>query len=334
LSLVIAGGLTYLLNRPLGVLPALGPFFSPFTGFWQNADAPLKLPPADMKLAGLKGEVTVRYDDNGVPHVFADNDEDLYFAQGYIIARDRLWQMDFYSRVAAGRLSEVMGPLALDFDRYNRRLQLPEGAERLAEAFLHDPVSKMIAESYSAGVNAYIEQVTYKDLPIEYKILGYQPEAWSPLKTALVEMVMRKDMNARSDDYRMSNALAKHGKEVINDLFPDYPIEESPIVPTGTKWDFTPVAVPKVPEMMKLPLLQVSTWKPKIRGLVLITGPFMDLAPLQVCHFWPTTRIWDFHCLPFGTKCNWFLPLSTSMAYVCPVGRALALVSIKTLLGE
>ena len=251
LSLVIAGGLTYLLNRPLGVLPALGPFFSPFTGFWQNADAPLKLPPADMKLAGLRGEVTVKYDDNGVPHVFADNDEDLYFAQGYIIARDRLWQMDFYSRVAAGRLSEVMGPLALDFDRYNRRLQLPEGAQRLAEYFLHDPVSKMIAESYSAGVNAYIEQVTYKDLPIEYKILGYQPEAWSPLKTALVEMVMRKDMNARSDDYRMSNALAKHGKEVINDLFPDYPIEESPIVPTGTKWDFTPVAVPKVPEMMK-----------------------------------------------------------------------------------
>ncbi|MEZ4903307.1 MAG: penicillin acylase family protein [Spirosomataceae bacterium] len=251
LSLCVAAGLTYFLNRPIAVLPALGPFFSPFSGFWQNADAPLKLPPADMQLQGLKGEVTVKYDDNGVPHIFADNDEDLYIAQGYVIARDRLWQMDFYSRVAAGRLSEVMGPLALDFDRYNRRLQLPEGAEKLVEAFMKDTTSKMIATSYAAGINAYIQQVTYKDLAIEYKILGYQPEAWSPLKTALVEMVMRKDMNARSDDYRMTNVLNKYGKDIVNDLFPDYPVEESPIVPSGTKWDFTPIAVPKVPEMMQ-----------------------------------------------------------------------------------
>ncbi len=280
LSLLVAGGLTYLLNRPLGPVPALGLFLSPFTGFWQNAEAPLKTPPTDIQLQGLKGEVTVKYDDNGVPHVFADNDEDLYFAQGYIIARDRLWQMDFYSRVAAGRLSEVMGPLALDFDRYNRRLQLPEGAERLAEAFLRDPISKMIAESYSAGVNAYIAQVTYKELPIEYKILGYQPEAWSPLKTALVEMVMRKDMNARSDDYRMANALASHGKEVMKDLFPDYPIEESPIVPTGTKWSFTPLAVPKIPEMMQAAIasnLDIEAENPGIGAKA--TGLFMALVP-------------------------------------------------------
>ncbi|AEI47609.1 penicillin acylase family protein [Runella slithyformis] len=251
LSLLVAGGLTYLLNRPLGPAPALGPFFSPFTGFWQNNNAPQQTVASELKLQGLKGEVTVKYDDNGVPHIFAENDEDLFFAQGYIIARDRLWQMDFYTRVTSGRLSEVMGPLALDFDRYNRRLQLPEGAAKLAEAFMQDPVSKMVAESYSAGINAYITQVDYKDLAIEFKILGYKPEAWSPLKTALVEMLMRKDMNARSDDYRMSNTLAKHGKEVVNDLFPDYPVEESPIVPKGTRWDFTPVAIPKVPEMLQ-----------------------------------------------------------------------------------
>lgn len=250
-SIVVATGLTFLLNRPLSILPALGPFLSPFTGFWQNADAPLKIPPTELKVQGLKAEVIVKYDDNGVPHIFAQNDEDLYFAQGYIIARDRLWQMDFYSRVAAGRLSEVMSPLALDFDRYNRRLQLPEGAAKLAESFLKDPTSKMVAESYSAGVNAYIQQLDYKDLPVEYKILGYQPEPWSPLKTALVEMVMRKDMNARSDDYKMSNVLAKYGKQVVDDLFKNYPDEESPVIPSGTKWSFAPIAVPKVPEMMQ-----------------------------------------------------------------------------------
>ena len=87
LSLLVAGGLTYIFSRPLGPAPALGPFFSPFTGFWQNAESPDKQPPADIQLQGLKGEVTVKYDDNGVPHIFADNDEDLYFAQGFIIAR-------------------------------------------------------------------------------------------------------------------------------------------------------------------------------------------------------------------------------------------------------
>ena len=251
LSLAVVAGLLFVLNRPLGPAPALGPFFNPFSGFWQNAESHNKSAPSQLTLAGLKNEVVVKYDDNGVPHIFAQNDEDLYFAQGYVLAQDRLWQMDFYSRVAAGRLSEVMGPLALDFDKYNRRLQLPEGAEKIAEALMHDPTSKMIAESYAAGVNAYIDQLTYKDYAIEYKILGYKPEAWSPLKTALVEMVMRKDMNARSDDYMMSNALSKYGKATIDDVFPDYPVEESPVVPVGTKWDFVPVAVPKVPEMLQ-----------------------------------------------------------------------------------
>ncbi|MFN4145272.1 MAG: penicillin acylase family protein [Runella sp.] len=258
LSLLVAGGLTYLLNRPVAVLPALGPFFSPFTGFWQNADAPLKLPPADVKMQGLKGEVVVKYDDNGVPHIFADHDEDLYFAQGYVIARDRLWQMDFYSRVAEGRISEIVGPIALEADRHNRHLMMREGARQLVENYLKDPRSKMVAEQYSAGVNAYIAQVSYKDLAIEYKILGYRPEAWSPYKTALVEMLMRKDMNARSDDFRMSNALAKYGKAIMDDLFPNYPTEESPIIPAGTKWDFAPVAVPKVPEMIQAALSQLS----------------------------------------------------------------------------
>jgi penicillin G amidase len=250
-SLLLAAGLTYFLNRPISVLPALGSFFSPFTGFWQNAEKPINLPPSDIKLAGVKGDVSVQYDDNGVPHIFADNDEDLYFAQGYVIARDRLWQMEFYSRVGAGRLSEIVGPLALEMDRYNRRLQLPEGAENLAKSFMADPQSKMIVESYSAGVNAYIAQLQDRDMAVEYKLLGYRPEPWTPLKTALVEMVMRKDMNGRSDDYRMSNVLAKYGKGVIDELFPNYSSDDSPIIPAGTKWNFAPVAVPKVSDMMK-----------------------------------------------------------------------------------
>jgi penicillin G amidase len=265
-SLLLAIGLTYILNNPLGPLPALGPFISPFTGFWQNAEKPISLPPTDLKLPGLKAEVTVSYDDNGVPHIFAQNDADLYYAQGYVIARDRLWQMDFYSRVAAGRLSEVMGPLVTDLDRYNRHLRLPEAAAAIAKEFAADPESKMITEAYSAGVNAYIAQIGYREMAVEYKLLGYKPEAWSPLKTALVEMVMRKDMNGRSDDFRMSNILAKHGKGVVDELYQNYPDQESPIIPAGTKWNFTPIAVPKVADVMKSKLanLNIETENPAI----------------------------------------------------------------------
>jgi penicillin G amidase len=251
LALLFAAGLTYVLNRPLGPLPALGQFFSPFVGFWQNAEKPVGEASSQLKLQGLKGQVTVLYDDNRVPHIFADNDEDLYFAQGYVLAQDRLWQMDFYSRVAAGRLSEALGPVVLEFDKYNRRLQLPEGAQAIMENAQKDPTSKMIVDAYTAGVNAYISQLTYKNYAIEYKLLGYKPEPWTPLKTALVEQVMRKDMNGRSDDYRMSNTLAKYGSAVMDDLFPNYPSEASPIMPTGTKWNFAPLAVPKVAEVMK-----------------------------------------------------------------------------------
>ena len=254
ISLLFAAGLTYAFNHPLGPLPALGQFFSPFSGFWQNAEKPIPELSSSLKLTGLKGEVTVLYDDNRVPHIFADNDEDLYFAQGYVLAKDRLWQMDFYSRVAAGRLSEALGPLTLDFDKHNRRLMLVEGAKKIEQSMMADPTSKMIAESYSAGVNAYIAQLTYKDYAIEYKILGYAPENWTPLKTALVEQVMRRDMNGRTDDYRMSNVLSKYGKSVVDELFPDNLTEDSPIIPAGTKWNFTPLAVPKVPEVMKMSL--------------------------------------------------------------------------------
>ncbi len=251
ISLLFAGGLTYLLNRPIAALPALGQFFSPFSGFWQNAEKPISASSSEIKLQGLKGTVTVLYDDNRVPHIFAENDEDLYYAQGYVLAKDRLWQMDFYSRVAAGRLSEALGPVVLEYDKYNRRLQLPEGAQAIMENAQKDPISKMIIDAYTAGVNAYISQLTYKDYAIEYKLLGYAPEAWTPLKTALVEQVMRKDMNGRSDDYRMSNTLAKYGSAVMDDLFPNYPSEASPIMPTGTKWNFTPLAVPKVADILK-----------------------------------------------------------------------------------
>lgn len=247
LSLIAAAGLTYFLNRPLGATPALGRLFSPFEGFWQNGEAKLALPPTDLKLEGVKDEVDVVFDDNRVPHVFAKNDNDLYFAQGYLVARDRLWQMEFYTLAASGRLTEIVGERAIELDRYNRRIGMADAAKKVYENGRKNAIFNDVLNSYAAGVNAYIKQLKYKDLPVEYKIIGYQPAEWSPYKTILMMMNMRNVLNGGSDDYRMSNILAKYGMDVVKDLYPDYPTNESPIIPAGTKWNFTPLAVPSAP---------------------------------------------------------------------------------------
>ncbi len=245
-SLIVLSGLLYFLHFSIPGVPALGKLFNPFSGFWQNTERNV-FSDKEFTIDGLKAEVIIKYDDTGVPHLFAQNDEDLYFAQGYIIARDRLWQMEFYTLNAAGRLTEVVGEAALEYDRYNRRLGMAQAARQIAEKLKKNPLSSSILEPYAAGVNARIKELRDKDLPIEYKILGYKPEAWSVEKTVLMLMNMRQVLNGRSDDYRITNIVKKYGLEVATDLFPNYPVVESPIIPTGTAWDFTPVEIPQVP---------------------------------------------------------------------------------------
>lgn len=236
-SPIVAIALIYFFNKPLGSIPPLGKFFSPFHGFLQNTTLDEDLS-EDVFLKGVKEQVKVVYDNNYVPHVFANNEDDLYFAQGYLVAKDRLWQMEFYTMVAAGRLTEIVGDAAFEFDRYNRRLGMARAAEEIVENQKKDEKSWQILTAYVNGVNAYISQLKYKNLPIEYKILGYEPEEWTPLKTILMLMNMRQTLNGASDDFRLTNVLAKYGLDTVKDLFPEYPSIESPIIPSETKWDF------------------------------------------------------------------------------------------------
>lgn len=239
--------LIYFINQPLGSIPALGKFFSPFHGFLQNTTQEEDLS-EEIFLDGVTAPVKVVYDQNYVPHVFAENENDLYYTQGYLVARDRLWQMEFYTLVASGRLTEVVGETAFEYDRYNRRLGMARAAAVILEEQKKNPEAFQILEAYAAGVNAYIKQLTYKRYPLEYKILGYEPEAWTPLKTILMLMNMRQTLNGQSDDFRLTNVLVKYGLDTVNELFPDYPSEESPIIPAKTPWNFTaiPVSTPEV----------------------------------------------------------------------------------------
>ncbi|HVV55067.1 MAG TPA: penicillin acylase family protein, partial [Mucilaginibacter sp.] len=199
----------------------------------------------ELKLEGLKGKVIIRFDEHRIPHIFAENDHDLYYAQGYITARDRLWQMDIQTRAAAGRLSEVVGPKALDVDRYHRRTGMTFGAENSLKGMMKDPISRMMIEAYTDGVNSYIRNLKKKDYPIEFKLLDYAPEEWKPINCAYLLKNMSETLAGGSDDFAMTNDLKVFGVQAVKDLFPDYPFHADPIIPPGTQWNFKPLPIPK-----------------------------------------------------------------------------------------
>ena len=188
LLLIIAFGTRW------GKAPAFGEFLSPQHGFWQNAEAVDKDFGQDLQLPGLKDPAEIYLDDRMVPHIFAGNDADAYYLQGYMHAKFRLWQMEFQTYAAAGRISELIGPRGLNYDREKRRLGMIYAAEITVGEIEKDSISKAECDAYTAGVNAYITNLKESELPIEYKLLGYKPELWSNLKTALFLKFMSLDL--------------------------------------------------------------------------------------------------------------------------------------------
>jgi penicillin amidase len=265
-SVLLVMGLVYTLSRPWGPVPALGPFISPFTGFWQNGEIPLllRVNDPDFALDSLRGKVTIRFDDVGVPHIFAENNYDLYYAQGYVTARDRLWQMDLQTRAASGRLSEVLGERTIEMDRRSRRMGMGYGAEVNLKMAMSDPTSRESLLGYTAGINAYIRQLPTRNVPIEYKLLGYEPEEWTPLKCMYMLEQMTLTLAGGGDEVAMSNLLKSLGLEKMNRVFPDYPmLMESPIIPVGTPWGFTPLPIPAPPVEVEAPELSFTEQKQK-----------------------------------------------------------------------
>lgn len=218
-ALLFTAALVYVLNTKLGKIPPMGKFLSPQHGFWQNAESPSDLNDKELHFANLKGKATVYMDDRLVPHVFAENEEDAFFIQGYLHAKYRLWQMEFQSMAAAGRLSEIIGKKALAFDREQRRLGMVYAAKNFVTESQKDPLTKMAVDQYTEGVNAYIAQLTQASLPFEYKLLDYTPEKWNSLKTALLLKYMSKDLAGYEDDFERSNARSVFTKEIYESLY-------------------------------------------------------------------------------------------------------------------
>ncbi|MGV3529223.1 MAG: penicillin acylase family protein [Flavisolibacter sp.] len=238
ISIVITGALIFALNTKWGSIPPLGKFLSPQQGFWQNAEPVDADFNEELSFTGLKGRATVYLDDRLVPHVFADNEPDAYFLEGYIHAKYRLWQMDFNSRAASGRLSEILGnnPQLVNYDRQQRRMGMVYGAENNLKAVAQDPVMQEVYDAYTAGVNAYISQLTAANMPLEFKLLDYKPEPWTNLKIALFVKLMSSDLAGQqyARDIAFSNERSVFSEEELKILYPEVQDSLVPIIPVGT----------------------------------------------------------------------------------------------------
>ncbi len=193
-----------------------------FLGFdlWFYRAVRVSLPQRDgtLHLPGLAAPVIVTYDSLGVPNIAAANLPDLFFAQGYITAQDRLWQMDTMRRFASGDLAAVLGPDYIKYDRENRILGLRQIAER--GAAIMDPQQRAQCEAYAAGVNAYIQQ-HQKTLPMEFRFLTYAPHVWTVADSLLVGLSMTEFLNhgLYRDKLEREKILARLGPEMTADLF-------------------------------------------------------------------------------------------------------------------
>jgi penicillin amidase len=189
----------------------------------------------DIHIAGITAPVTITRDAHGVPSIQAANLDDLLFAQGFLTAQDRLWQMDVLRRHAAGTLAELLGPSLVDHDRMQRYLQIRAAADRALTTLPPDQLHQL--DAYARGVNAFISAHA-NSLPVEFHALHYTPNPWSPRDTLLVALVMNQDLTTSFPEKLNREALtAKLPADLIADMYPVGSWRDHP--PTQSSVDLT-----------------------------------------------------------------------------------------------
>jgi penicillin amidase len=206
--LIIAGGMIYLNSLKTRAVPDYN---------------------ARIDLERLTGPVTVYRDSLGIPHIYAINEQDLYRTVGFVMAQDRLWQMDLMRRVTTGRLSEVLDPDLVEIDQLFRALQFQKKSEIVLSGT--DPHIIECLEAFSDGVNQYIEK-NERRLPFEFAMLGYKPEPWEPIHSANLIGYMSWDLASGWSEemalYKMKQVLED---TLFKELLPDMRYQSTPVFP-------------------------------------------------------------------------------------------------------
>ncbi|MDQ2904307.1 MAG: penicillin acylase family protein [Chloroflexota bacterium] len=209
---------------------------------------PLPKTRGTLHLAGLHEEVDVITDRYGVPHIYARNEDDLFFAQGYIHAQERLWQMDFNRRVGSGRLSEIFGEIAIEADRFSRRLGMHRASA--AEADRLSEHNKRALDAYALGVNRFIEG---GKLPIEFTILRFKPDPWRSADSIQWAKMMGWNLcgNWETEVIR-ARIIARIGPERAARLESGYDPKHPLIVPPGVAYQGVNLGLLEQYEELKL----------------------------------------------------------------------------------
>lgn len=245
--------------RPVGPVPALGPVLDPANGVW-NTVASAEFPTsASVAMAELGTDVRVEYDDRNVPHIFAPNVIDAYRALGYVVARDRLFQLELSGRAGAGTLTELVGARALPVDQDTRASGMPTSAEeRLGKLDQHSAAWKLTA-AYVDGVNAYVDALAPRDYPIEYKLLGRSPKRMAMVDVFHLLNRMGATLASSSDEFTHLEAMARVGRAAADALFPIHAPIVAPIQPNGARrarFDAVQFPAPGVPDSTAIAMLK------------------------------------------------------------------------------
>ncbi|MBI3696149.1 MAG: penicillin acylase family protein, partial [Acidobacteria bacterium] len=212
----------------LGVLAVLIALASgckgPAPSLERRARTALAKTEGEIRLAGLTKPVEVLRDNWGVPHIYAQSEADLFFAQGYVAAQDRLFQMELWRRTGAGELAEILGPAYVERDRFARLVRYR--GEMDAEWSSYAPNAKPVIENFVRGVNAFIDERT-DNLPIEFQLLGAKPGKWKPEDAVLRIAGLLMCRNAVNEISR-AMLISRLGPEKTAELLPPDPLTKLP----------------------------------------------------------------------------------------------------------
>jgi len=226
LAAALTGGIGWLATSSRSSFPRR---FAPLSGTaWRTANDDVP-----GRVDSPYGDATVEYDDEGVPHVTADDERSLYFAVGYVHAADRLFQMDLLGRLFGGRLSAAVGEAAVDSDVFHRKLQF-ERAARVTWRGIEGTDTGDVVEAYADGVEAYRSE---NELPLEFRLLEYEPLEWTPTETLLMEKQISWGLTGGFRTLRRAVLREALGQDAVERLYPRIMDHDSPILRDGSDRD-------------------------------------------------------------------------------------------------
>jgi len=270
--------------------------------YWTRHALRASLPQIDgtLSIPGLSAPVTIQRDAHGVPHIHAATLDDLIVAQGFVTAQDRLWQMDMLRRHAAGELAEILGPALVPHDRAQRTLQVRAAADRAIATLAPDQLHWF--QLYAEGVNDSIA-IQRAHLPLQFRILRYQPAQWTPRDSILVGLAMFQDLTNSFPQKLNREALsAKLPRELLDDLYPvgswrDHPPTESVIDLTNPPADFEEIPLDKSQSKLNVPATKpgagapyLAVSSPDVGSFARKREPSRLWARLQPCRIGPPRK--------------------------------------------